>query len=71
MTAPPLTPEAAQAQAAADTARVLAALTAASGAVTVAARALSVSPRTLHRRIDALGLRKWLTDTYPRSARQP
>ena len=71
MTAPPLTPEAAQAQQAADTAAVLAALTAASGNVTTAARALNVPRRTLDRRINACGLRAWLTTTYPRSKRQP
>jgi transcriptional regulator with GAF, ATPase, and Fis domain len=71
MTPPPITPEAAAAAAAEDGRRIKRALTEASGSVIAAAVALEVSPRTLHRRIAALGLRAWLTDTYPRSKRQP
>lgn len=71
MTAPPLTPEAASAATAADIAKIVGALSAASGNVGAAARALQVSRATLDRRITAFGLREWLTDTYPRSVRQP
>ena len=67
----PLTEEAEEAARRADEKRVRAALRAASGNVTKAAAALEVPTRTLHRRIAALGLRKWLTLTYPRSKRQP
>lgn len=71
MSATPLTPEAAQVQQAADTAALLAALHAASGNVTAAAKALGIARRTIDRRIDAFGLRAWLTAAYPRSKRQP
>lgn len=71
MTAPPITPGAAQASLASDTAALLAALSAASGNVTAAALALDVPRRTIDRKIDACGLRAWLTATYPCSKRQP
>lgn len=47
------------------------ALRRASGSVRGAAAALDVPERTLHRRIEALGLRPWLTAEYERAARQP
>lgn len=47
------------------------ALTIHGGNVREAAKALDVSPATLHRRVNALGLREWLTTSYDRSARQP
>lgn len=71
MSAPPLTPEAAAAQTAADITGILAALRASSGSVRGAARALSCDPATLQRRITALGLRAEVTAAYPRSKRQP
>lgn len=67
----PLTAQATQQSADADAAAIREALAAASGNVERAAEALSVNRRTLDRRINALGLRAWLTETYPRSARQP
>lgn len=67
----PLTPAAAEVAEATDRAAVVAALVAESGAVTRAAKRLGCAPETLRRRIIAYGLRTWLTDTYPRSARQP
>jgi transcriptional regulator of acetoin/glycerol metabolism len=42
-----------------------------SGNVRLAARSLGVDPSTLHRQIDRLGLREWLTEEYERAARQP
>ncbi|WP_437804347.1 helix-turn-helix domain-containing protein [Sorangium sp. So ce693] len=66
-----LSAPAAQRAADADAAAVRDALAAASGNVERAAEALSVNRRTLDRRINALGLRTWLTETYSRSARQP
>jgi DNA-binding NtrC family response regulator len=69
--APPLTAAAAQQAAAVDTRAVLAALAAASGNVGAAAVTLKIARRTLDRRINALGLRDWLSTAYPRSARQP
>ena len=71
MSAAPLTAAAAQQAAAVDTAAVLAALAATSGNVGAAAAALKIARRTLDRRINALGLRDWLSAAYPRSARQP
>ena len=68
--AAPLTPEAASAATAADMVRVVAALSAAHGNVRAAALALKIERRTLDRRITSLGLRAWLSDTYPRSVRQ-
>ncbi len=68
---PPATPEAAAKADAEDTRRIKAALRRARGSVRSAAAALAVPERTLHRRITALGLREWLTATYPRSVRQP
>lgn len=67
----PLTAEAASAATAADMARVVTALSAASGNVGAAAVTLGINRRTLDRRITALGLRVWLSDTYSRAARQP
>ena len=67
----PLTPSANAAANAEDATRIVAALATASGNVGAAAVALGVARRTLDRRINALGLRDWLTVTYPRSARQP
>jgi transcriptional regulator with PAS, ATPase and Fis domain len=67
----PLTADAIMQASAADAAAIREALAAASGNVERAAEALSVNRRTLDRRINALGLRAWLTETYPRSARQP
>ncbi len=67
----PLTDAAAQQAAAADAAAIRAALEATSGNVQRAAEALSVPRRTLDRRINALGLRRWLTETYSLSVRQP
>lgn len=69
--AAPLTPEAASAAVAADMARIVAALSAASGNVGAAADALGINRRTLDRRINGYGLRDWLSDTYPWSVRQP
>jgi len=69
--AKPLTARAAQQAADADAAAIRAALETASGNVGRAAETLGVQRRTLDRRINALGLRDWLTTTYPRSARQP
>ena len=40
------------------------------GNVTATAVALGTSADTLHRRIRDLGLREWLTATYPRSVRR-
>jgi hypothetical protein len=57
--------------AAAERAALKAALTVAHGAVTRAADALGRHPATIQRRIDALGLREWLTESYPRADRQP
>ena len=48
---------------------IRAALVAASGNVRAAA-ALSRHPSTLHRQIDRLGLRAWLTESYDRTDRQ-
>ena len=67
----PLTAEAAQRAAATDAAAIRAALEAVRGNVSRAAEALGVPRRTLDRRINTLGLRSWLTDTYALSARQP
>lgn len=67
----PLTPEAAQRAAAADVAALLGALTRASGNVSAVAAELGIPRRTIDRRINDLGLREWLTATYPRSKRQP
>ena len=50
---------------------IRAALVAASGNVRAAAAALSRHPSTLHRQIDRLGLRTWLTEAYDRTDRQP
>lgn len=50
---------------------IRAALVASSGSVRGAAGILSVSERHLHREIDRLGLREWLTGEYERGARQP
>jgi hypothetical protein len=55
---------------------IRAALVAASGNVRRAAQALQDATgwpkeRTLHREIDRLGLRPWLTDEYELGARQP
>jgi hypothetical protein len=52
-------------------AAIRAALVAHSGNVREASKVLAVSPSTLHRHIDAVGLRGWLTDEYERGARQP
>lgn len=41
------------------------------GNVRASAQVLGMSPSTLHRRINALGLREWLTAEYERGARQP
>ncbi len=71
MTAAPLTPEAAAKATAEDAKRIKAALKQTSGNVSRAADVLGVSVRNLHRRIVAYGLRTWLTNTYPRGARQP
>lgn len=71
MTVAPVTPEAAAKAKAEDTRRISRALRAASGNVGVAAKALDVPRRTLDRRINDLDLRAWLTETYPRSVRQP
>lgn len=60
-----------EAQDAAAYGAVRAALAVCSGNVTAAAGKLRVSPATLHRQIDRLGLRQWLTDEYERGARQP
>lgn len=54
-----------------ETERLRAALVAAGGVVGAAARALAMPRRTMDARITALGLRPWLTETYPMSARQP
>lgn len=50
---------------------IRAALVATRGNVRAAAKALGVSPATLHRRVNALALRVWLTEEYERGARQP
>lgn len=50
---------------------IRAALVAASGNVRAAAAALQRHPATLHRQIDWLGLRVWLTEAYDRTDRQP
>ena len=71
MTPTPITPEAIKRARKEDARRLRAALRAASGNVLAAAEALHVSPRTLHRRIADLDLRAWLSETYPRSKRQP
>ncbi len=47
------------------------ALVASSGSVRSAAAALGVSDDKLHREINRLGLRTWLSDEYERGARQP
>lgn len=47
------------------------ALTAVDGNVTAASELLKINRRTAHRMITALGLREWLTVTYPRTKRQP
>jgi DNA-binding NtrC family response regulator len=67
----PITATAAQQAAEADAAAIRAALSHASGNVGRAAEALGVARRTLDRRINALGLRDWLTEEYPLRARQP
>ena len=69
-TEPTTTLAAAKAASEADTLEIKAALAAASGNVSVAAKSLDVSRRTLHRWITNLGLRAWLSDTYPRSVRR-
>lgn len=55
----------------ADEIAIKAALKAFNGNVGAAAKMLEVQRRTLDRRINALGLREWLTTTYPHSMRQP
>lgn len=50
---------------------IKASLTLHRGNVRAAARALDIHPATLHRRVNALGLRGWLTAEYERSVRQP
>lgn len=67
----PLTAEAARAADETDERLIRAALASASGNVGAAAIALRVPRRTLDKRIAALGLRAWLTATYPRADRQP
>jgi transcriptional regulator of acetoin/glycerol metabolism len=67
----PLTPNVAASSTQADTDELRAALAIASGNVALVARVMRVSRRTLDRRINAYGLRRWLTATYPLSVRQP
>lgn len=67
---PALTPEAQAAADAADAKRIMRALKTSRGNVGAAAKALDVPRRTLDRRINALGLRDWLTAAFPRGARQ-
>lgn len=52
-------------------ARIVAALSAASGNMRAAAGALGCSYATLKRRIAAYGFVEWLRATYPLSVRQP
>lgn len=66
----PLTAEAVQQAAAADTAAILAALRRTNGNVGAAADLLGIPRRTLDKRIVKLGLREELSAAYPRSVRQ-